>query len=88
MKPGDRHRSDRRRPFAGTAHLCDRGAQGTGTGIFRAKTSVTGRFQYEVGLPGDIDLRNVTASYENGVVVIRAPKPESERTNLPKIKVQ
>jgi HSP20 family protein len=57
-------------------------------GIFRTKTRVTGRFEYEALLPGDIDTDNVTASYENGVLVLRAPKPESERVKVRKIQVQ
>lgn len=57
-------------------------------GIFRTKTRVTGRFHYEAHLPGDIDAGSVTANYENGVLLVRAPKPESERSKARKITVQ
>ena len=57
-------------------------------GIFRTKTRVTGRFEYEALLPGEIDPDNVTASYENGVLVLRAPKPESERVKVRRIPVE
>lgn len=57
-------------------------------GIFRTKTRVTERFHYEAVLPGDIDTDNVTPNYENGVLVLRAPKPESERSKVRKIQVQ
>ena len=57
-------------------------------GIFRTKTRVTGRFEYEALLPDDIDADNVKATYENGVLVLQAPKPESERRKVRKIPVQ
>jgi HSP20 family protein len=56
-------------------------------GIFRTKARVTGRFHYEAALPGDIDADAVTAEYKDGVLVVRAPKPESERSKARKIKI-
>jgi HSP20 family protein len=58
------------------------------TGIFRTKTRVTGRFRYEALLPGDIDADQVAASYQDGLLVVRAPKPESKRAKVRKIEVK
>jgi HSP20 family protein len=57
-------------------------------GIFRTKSRITGRFHYEAALPGDIDADGVTASYDSGLLIIRAPKPASERSKVRKIQVQ
>lgn len=57
-------------------------------GIFRTKVRVAGRFHYEALLPGEIDADAVTARYEDGVLVVRAPKPESERSKMRKIEVK
>ena len=58
------------------------------TGILRRRTRVTGSFRFEAVLPGDIDADGVTASYKDGVLVVRAPKPESERTKVRKIEIK
>jgi HSP20 family protein len=57
-------------------------------GIFRTKARVAGRFRYDAVLPGDIDADAVTASYEDGVLLVRAPKPESERSKARKIEIK
>ena len=57
-------------------------------GVFRTKARVTGRFHFEALLPGDIDPEQVTANYDDGVLVVRAPKPESERSQARKIEIQ
>lgn len=57
-------------------------------GIFRTKTRITGRFHYEALLPGDIDGNHVSAQYKDGLLVVRAPKPESERTKARRIEVK
>lgn len=57
-------------------------------GIFRTKARVTGRFHYEAVLPGDIVADEVTATYKDGLLIVRAPKPESERSKTRKIQVR
>jgi hypothetical protein len=48
-------------------------------GILRRRERTVGRFQYEVTLPGNVAEDGVTAGYDNGVLTVRAPKPEGER---------
>jgi HSP20 family protein len=48
-------------------------------GILRRRTRRTGRFEYRVSLPGEIDRDNVQASLDGGVLTVRVPKPEQER---------
>lgn len=57
-------------------------------GILRTKTRVTGRFHYEALLPGDIDSDHVSAHYDAGLLVVRAPKPESARATVRRIEVK
>lgn len=57
------------------------------SGILRSKARVTGRFHYEAVLPGDIDADKVEARYEDGVLTVRLPKPEHERTRSIKVQV-
>ncbi|GII93972.1 Hsp20/alpha crystallin family protein [Sinosporangium siamense] len=40
------------------------------------KTRRTGRFEYRVVMPGDIDPTRVAAQYDNGVLTINVPKAE------------
>ena len=56
-------------------------------GFFRIGKRVTGRFHYEAVLPGEIDADAVIANYDDGVVVVRAPKPESERSQARKVEI-
>ena len=49
------------------------------TGILRRQTRTVGRFHYEVVLPGPVDEEGIEASLDEGVLVVRAPKPEAER---------
>lgn len=49
------------------------------TGILRRRTRVTGRFRYEVILPGADPDAEVTAGYDDGVLTVRVPKPEADR---------
>lgn len=48
-------------------------------GFFRRRERTTGRFHYEVSLPGDIDEDHVDAHLDEGVLTVRLPKPESQR---------
>lgn len=57
------------------------------TGILRRRTRVTGRFHYEVTLPGDIDADEVAASMDEGVLTVRVPKAADERTRSRKVEI-
>jgi len=48
-------------------------------GILRRQERVIGRFHYEVTLPGDVDEAGVEANLDEGVLTVRAPKPERDR---------
>ena len=48
-------------------------------GILRRRTRSVGRFQYEVVLPSDVDADAVTASLDDGVLTVRAPKASNGR---------
>jgi HSP20 family protein len=54
-------------------------------GILRRRERVVGRFDYEVTLPGDVDDAQVQASFDDGVLTVRAPKPEHARPRRIKI---
>ncbi len=56
-------------------------------GILRRRTRVVGRFRYEVVLPGATDEEGVTASMEQGVLTVRAPKPERDRPRRIEVRV-
>jgi HSP20 family protein len=45
-------------------------------GVLRQRTRRTGRFDYRVGLPDQVDAGKVDASLENGVLTVRVPKAE------------
>lgn len=49
-------------------------------GILRRRTRVTGRFRYEVTLPACDPDGEVTAGFDDGVLTVRVPKPESDRS--------
>lgn len=57
------------------------------TGILRRRTRVTGRFHYEVTLPGDIDMDPVTANMDEGVLTVHVPKAADERTRSRKVEI-
>ena len=48
-------------------------------GIFRRRSRVTGRFRYEITLPGDVDDDHVEANLDEGVLTVRIAKPASQR---------
>jgi len=56
------------------------------TGILRRRTRRTGRFEYRVMLPGDVDADNVDASLHDGVLNVRIPKPERARPHRVEVK--
>jgi HSP20 family protein len=51
-------------------------------GVVRRRTRGSGRFFYEVMLPGDVDPDRATASLHDGVLTIRLPKTESQRRRI------
>ena len=57
-------------------------------GLLRRSTRRTGQFFFETLLPGDVDPDHVEATLEEGVLVVRLPKPESERRKTRKISVR
>ena len=48
-------------------------------GILRTRERTVGRFHYEVTLPGDVDEPAIEANLDEGVLTVRAPKPERDR---------
>jgi HSP20 family protein len=48
-------------------------------GIVRRRERKVGRFQYEVTLPGNVDEDGINASLDRGVLMVRVPKPASDR---------
>ena len=48
-------------------------------GILRRRERTVGRFRYEVTLPGNVVQDSIVANFDDGVLLIRAAKPETER---------
>jgi HSP20 family protein len=55
-------------------------------GILRRRTRSVGRFYFEVVLPGDIDESGVTASLDDGVLMVRVPKATNDRPRRIEVK--
>ena len=55
-------------------------------GALRRRTRRTGRFEYRVTLPGDVDKDNIDASLTDGVLTVRIPKPERAKARQVEIK--
>jgi HSP20 family protein len=49
-------------------------------GILRRRTRKVGEFSYSVTLPMEIDAENVSASLDDGILTIRVPKSQRERS--------
>jgi HSP20 family protein len=49
------------------------------SGILRRKTRRVGRFEFRVGLPGNVDAEKVDATLRDGVLTVRVPKSEQAR---------
>jgi HSP20 family protein len=49
-------------------------------GILRRRTRKTGEFDYHITLPGDADAEHIDAELRDGVLTVRIPKPEQERS--------
>lgn len=51
------------------------------TGVLRRRTRSVGRFFYEAVLPGDVAPEDISASLDDGVLTVTAPKAKDERTS-------
>ena len=51
------------------------------TGLLRRQTRRTGRFDYRVTLPGDVDPDSIDASLDQGVLTVRIPKHQGARAH-------
>ena len=49
-------------------------------GVLRRRTRKTGEFDYHVTLPGEADAERIEARLEDGVLTLRIPKPEEQRS--------
>jgi HSP20 family protein len=49
-------------------------------GILRRRERVVGRFSCEVVLPGDVEEDGVEAHLDGGVLTVRLPKPERDKS--------
>jgi len=56
------------------------------TGVVRRRTRRTGRFDYRVTLPEQVDAEQIDASLDNGVLTVRVPK--SERAQRKKVAIK
>jgi HSP20 family protein len=53
------------------------------TGVVRRRTRRTGRFDYRVTLPEQVDAEQIEASLADGVLSVRVPKSErAQRTKI------
>ncbi|HEX7105278.1 MAG TPA: Hsp20/alpha crystallin family protein [Acidothermaceae bacterium] len=53
-------------------------------GVLRRQTRRSGRFDYRVGLPGEVDSEGCDADLDNGVLTLRLPKTKaSQRRRIP-----
>jgi HSP20 family protein len=57
-------------------------------GILRRTTRTTGRYYLEVVLPGEVDPDGVEATLEDGVLTVRAAKPEAEQAGRRRIAIR
>jgi HSP20 family protein len=48
-------------------------------------SAATGEFREQIQLPGDIDTRNATADYQNGVLTLTLPKAEQAKVRTIKV---
>lgn len=55
-------------------------------GAVRRQTRRTGRFEYRVSLPNQVDVSKIDASLDQGVLTVRVPK--SERAQRQKIEIK
>jgi HSP20 family protein len=56
------------------------------TGVVRHRTRRTGRFEYRVSLPEQVDADKVEAALADGVLTVRAPKSERAQRRTIEVK--
>jgi HSP20 family protein len=56
------------------------------TGVVRRRTRRTGRFEYRVSLPEQVDADKVEAALADGVLTVRAPKSERAQRRTIEVK--
>ena len=57
-------------------------------GVLRKQTRRTGRFEYRIGLPAQVDAGKVDANLDNGVLTVRVPKAERAQRRKVEIKAK
>lgn len=57
--------------------------EGQGEGQGRQQIRRSGRFDYRVTLPADVDAESCAANLENGVLRMRLPKSSADRRRIP-----
>jgi HSP20 family protein len=55
-------------------------------GILRRRTRRTGRFEYRVALPGEVQADKIDAKLNAGVLTVRVPKAEQARPHRIEVK--
>jgi HSP20 family protein len=58
------------------------------TGIIRRRTRRTGRFDFRVTLPGEVDAEHIDAKLNGGVLTVRVPKDEQARARRIEVTAQ
>lgn len=48
-------------------------------GVLRRKQRTVGEFRYDVELPAEFDIDNVTAGFQDGVLSVRLPKTDTDQ---------
>jgi HSP20 family protein len=56
------------------------------TGVRRRRARRTGRFEYRVKLPGEVDPAKIEASLKDGVLTVTAPRPKRTKPQAIEIK--
>jgi len=58
-----------------------------GQGVTRSEFRY-GRFQRVIALPGRVDSRDVNATYQDGILQVRLPKLEEEKSKVVKVSIK
>jgi len=58
-----------------------------GQGVTRSEFHY-GRFQRVIALPGRVDSRDVNATYQDGILQVRLPKLEEEKSKVVKVSIK
>lgn len=71
----------------GVLHIAGETREKERTGIIHRRTRRTGRFSYQVSLPGDVETDQIDASLTDGVLTVTLPKANTEK-NVRKIEIR